>query len=90
MREETEQENWNKVDQLKEKNKEDLALKVDEGMKQKGEFTLITNEHNEQKAGREALQNEIKTMNDEHQKLVKQTEAHKQTIASHKMELSER
>lgn len=55
MREETEQENWNKVDQLKEKNKEDLALKVDEGMKQKGEFTLITNEHNEQKAGREAL-----------------------------------
>ena len=55
----------------KEENKKNMAEKVDEGMKQKGELTLIQNEHNEQKAQREQLQNEIKTMNDEHQKLIK-------------------
>lgn len=59
-------------------------------MKQKGELTLINNEWNEQKAGKQGLASQIDSMISELNKLLKQTDAHKQNISSQKSELSER
>lgn len=89
-REEVEQEIWDAIDKLKEDQKEKLALAIDTGMNQKGALTLINNEHNDKKAGKQALQTEIDNMVLELNKLLKQSEAHKNTIASQRSELSER
>ena len=40
-----------------------LAEAIDKGMQAKGSLTLITNEHNSQKASKQALSNEIESMN---------------------------
>jgi hypothetical protein len=89
-REEVEQEIWDAIDKLKEDQKEKLAIAIDTGMNQKGALTLINNEHNDKKAGKQALQTEIDNMVLELNKLLKQSEAHKNTIASQRSELSER
>ena len=50
-REQVENKTWEDIEAIKEKNKAELAMEVDKGMKQKSELTLIRNEyrHNEQK-----------------------------------------
>ena len=48
-RELVENKTWEDIEAIKEKNKSELAMEVDKGMKQKSELTLIRNEyrHNE-------------------------------------------
>eukprot|EP00351_Strombidinopsis_sp_SopsisLIS2011_P003242 CAMPEP_0116883662 /NCGR_PEP_ID=MMETSP0463-20121206/16237_1 /TAXON_ID=181622 /ORGANISM="Strombidinopsis sp, Strain SopsisLIS2011" /LENGTH=57 /DNA_ID=CAMNT_0004538757 /DNA_START=2438 /DNA_END=2611 /DNA_ORIENTATION=- len=46
-RETVENDAWEEIDKLKEKNKEELAKQVDAGMKAKGDLTLITNQWKE-------------------------------------------
>lgn len=81
---------WDHIDKLKEAYKEELAKAIDNGMKQKGELTLINNDHNQYKAEKAQLQNQIDSLSNDLLKMGKQTEAHKQTIQSQKSELSER
>ncbi len=49
-RERVENQTWEEIEAIKEKNKQELAQEVDKGMKQKSELTLIRNEfrHKEQ------------------------------------------
>ena len=49
-RESIENKTWEEIEAIKDKNKSELAMEVDKGMKQKSELTLIRNEyrHNEQ------------------------------------------
>ena len=42
-REMVENKTWEKIEDIKEKNKQLLAIEVDRGMKQKSELTLIKN-----------------------------------------------
>ena len=44
-REQVENTTWEQIETIKEQNKQELAQKVDEGMKQKSELTLIRNEY---------------------------------------------
>ena len=44
-RERVENETWEQIEGIKEKNKQELAQEVDKGMKQKSELTLIRNEY---------------------------------------------
>ena len=50
-RESVENKTWEEIEAIKEKNKSELAMEVDKGMKQKSELTLIRNEyrHNDQR-----------------------------------------
>jgi methyl-accepting chemotaxis protein len=89
-RENVEAQIWDSIDKLKEDQKEVLAKAIDNGMKQKGELTLINNDHNQYKAQKQNLQNEIDELINDLNRMVKQTDAHRQTISSQKSELSER
>ena len=44
-REKVENETWEEIEAIKEKNKQELAMEVDKGMKQKSELTLIRNQY---------------------------------------------
>ena len=44
-RERVENETWEQIEGIKEKNKQELAQEVDKGMKQKSELTLIRNKY---------------------------------------------
>ena len=52
-RENIEDEAWNKIDKIKEENKEELAKIIDAGMKSKADLTLITNTYKEAKNRKE-------------------------------------
>ena len=52
-RENIENDAWDKIDQIKEKNKEELAKIIDNGMQSKANLTLITNDYKEAKARKE-------------------------------------
>jgi chromosome segregation ATPase len=66
MREKIENDAWDEIDAIKDKNKEDLAEFIDAGMKSKGELTLITNEYRDAKGEQERLKRDI---NDKQTKL---------------------
>jgi len=89
-REQVEAQIWDSIDKLKEDQKEILAKAIDNGMKQKGELTLINNDHNQYKAEKAQLQSKIDELGNDLSRMGKQTEAHKQTIQSQKSELQER
>lgn len=55
---------------------------IDNGMKQKGELTLINNEYNDRKAIKHSLAEELETLHQESIKQGKQMDAHRQTITS--------
>ena len=50
MREKIENDAWDEIDQIKEKNKEELAKIIEQGMNSKASLTLITNEYKESKS----------------------------------------
>lgn len=52
-REKIENDAWDKIDHIKEKNKEDLAKIIDAGMESKANLTLITNDYKEAKSKKE-------------------------------------
>lgn len=67
---------------MKDEQKEALAKAIDNGMKQKGELTLIVNEYTEKKAEKQARTSSIDNMTQENNKLIKEAETKRQTIAS--------
>jgi hypothetical protein len=58
-RENIENEAWEKIDYIKEKNKEELAKIIDAGMNSKAELTLMTNDYKRAKTNKEATQKDI-------------------------------
>ena len=59
MREKIENEAWDKIDQIKERNKEELAKIIDAGMESKANLTLVTNDFKERKSQRDQLGRDI-------------------------------
>ena len=59
QRDKIENDAWDKIDQIKEKNKEELAKIIDAGMQSKANLTLITNDYKEAKSKKEQLQRDI-------------------------------
>jgi hypothetical protein len=53
MRETIENDAWDKIDTIKEKNKEELAKIIDAGMESKANLTLITNDYKDAKSTKE-------------------------------------
>jgi len=53
MRDYIENEAWDKIDQIKEKNKEELAKIIDAGMESKANLTLVTNDFKERRSQRD-------------------------------------
>ena len=53
MREKIENDAWEKIDQIKEKNKEELAKIIDAGMESKANLTLVTNDFKERRSERD-------------------------------------
>ena len=59
-RERVENETWEEIEAIKERNKQELAMEVDKGMKQKTELILIKNEYRSKEREMEEHQNTIK------------------------------
>lgn len=59
QRDRIENDAWEKIDLIKEKNKEELAKIIDQGMQSKANLTLITNDYKEAKSKKEQLQRDI-------------------------------
>lgn len=59
-RELVENQTWDKIEEIKEENKKDLAKLVDNGMKMKSELTLIKNEYRHKEQEMENLRKKIK------------------------------
>ena len=53
QREKIENDAWDEIDQIKERNKEELAKIIEQGMNSKASLTLITNEYKESKSKKE-------------------------------------
>jgi hypothetical protein len=58
-RDDKEGEEWNKIDEIKEKNKEELYVKTKFGLKSKAELTLTNTKFLESKRKREANEREL-------------------------------
>mmetsp|Transcript_4420 Transcript_4420/g.6466 ORF Transcript_4420/g.6466 Transcript_4420/m.6466 type:complete len:278 (-) Transcript_4420:576-1409(-) len=89
-RERIENETWEKIDVLKDKNKEELAKIIDMGMQSKCNLTLIHNDFKKKKAERDYNEKLIENKNDELNELFKSTNNLKQQIQSQVGELKER
>ena len=64
-RERIENDTWEKIDILKDKNKEDLAVIIDQGMQSKCNLTLVHNDYKKKKSEQMQKQNDIKTKQQE-------------------------
>ena len=62
-REKEENQTWEEIEAIKEKNKQELSMEVDKGMKQKSELTLIRNEFRHREQEMAEHQKTIKDMN---------------------------
>ena len=89
-RERIEDETWVKIDELKDKNKELLAKKIDAGMQSKCNLTLIHNDFKRKKAERDNEEKGIEKKTEELSELYKSTNNLKQQILSQESELNER
>jgi len=89
-RERVENQTWDEIEEIKEKNKRDLAWHVDHGMKMKSELTLIKNEYRHKEQEMEALRQKIKEQNQDLNTEIANTNREKQHIESMKNELQER
>lgn len=58
-RERVENETWEQIESIKEKNKQELAMEVDKGMKQRTELILIKNKYRKEEMERETHRNTI-------------------------------
>ena len=89
-RELVENETWEEIEAIKEKNKHELATEVDKGMKQKSELTLIRNEFRNREQEMEKLKKTIKEQSIDLNTEIANTNREKQHIESMKNELEER
>ncbi len=90
QREEIENDAWDKIDSIKEKNKEELAKIIDAGMSSKANLTLITNQYKEAKSRKEQLLRDINEKQQKLNELIQKTNNLKQQIQSQRGELLER
>jgi len=72
-REQIENDTWEKIDVLKDKNKEELAKIIDMGMQSKCKLTLIHNNFKKKRNEREGKEKEIEQKQDELNVLYKDT-----------------
>lgn len=72
-RERIENETWDKIGLIKNKNKEELTKIIDQGMESKCNLTLINNNYLKRRADKEAKEHEIADKQDQLQKLYKET-----------------
>ena len=89
-REKIEEDTWNKIDVLKDKNKEELAKIIDQGMQSKCKLTLIHNNFRKTRAEREGKEKEIEQKQEDLSLLIKDTRNLEQNIQSQIGELKER
>lgn len=89
-RERIENETWNKIDVLKNKNKEELGKIIDKGMQSKAELTLGNNKHRKRQEDRILKQNDIERKQHDLNELHKDTNNLQQQIESQEVELRER
>jgi hypothetical protein len=72
-RENIENDAWEEIDRIKEKNKEELAKIIDAGMQSKAELTLMINVHNQAKSKKEETQKDIHEQQQKLNDLIQQT-----------------
>ena len=90
MREKIENEAWDDIDRIKERNKEELAKVIEAGMESKAKLTLVTTDFKERRSQRDQLMREIKEKQEKLNDLIQLTNNLRQQIASQKGELNER
>lgn len=90
LREKIENDAWEDIDVLKDKNKEELAKHIDAGMESKCSLTMILNDYKLKKQEKLEAQELITKKQEELSALYKQTNNLKQTIESQEGELKER
>jgi len=90
LREKIENDAWEEIDILKDKNKEELAKHIDAGMESKCSLTMINNDYKLKKAEKDEAQKQISTKQSDLNGLYKMTNNLKQTIESQEGELKER
>ena len=89
-REEVENNTWEQIEMIKEKNKEELISEIDIGMKYKSDLTLIQNEFRVKKAEKTTLDQQKNELQDFLNKQVADTNIKKLQIESQMGELKER
>ena len=90
MREKIENDAWDKIDKIKEANKEELAKIIDAGMESKANLTLVTNDFKERRSQRDQLSRDIYDKQTKLNELIQLTNNLKQQISSQVGELRER
>ena len=86
-RENVENDTWEEIESIKEKNKEQLTLEVDKGMKQKSDLKLIKNEQILKEAEKNGLVDQFNYQQTMLQEEMNNTNREKQHIESLKNEL---
>lgn len=86
-RELVENKTWEDIEAIKEKNKQELAMEVDKGMKQKSELILIKNQFRKKEREMETHKNTIKEQNAMLGAEIVNTNRERQHIESMKNEL---
>ena len=89
-REKVENETWEEIEQIKERNKEQLAREIDQGMKQRSDLKLIKNEQHLKDSEKRKLDSQIAEQNTQLQEEIQNTNREKSIIESLKNELHER
>ena len=90
MRDKIENDAWDKIDQIKEKNKEELAKIIEAGMDSKGNLALVASDLKERRSQRDQLSRDINEKQTKLNDLLNLTNHLKQQIASQQGELKER
>lgn len=90
QREDTENNKWEEIEAIKEKNKEELAERVDKSMQEKASLTLISNELQQHKNKAKGLQNQIEEMDKKLKDEVQEAQTKRATLKSQNNELGER
>jgi cilia- and flagella-associated protein 57 len=85
-----ESEKWDEIEAIKEKNKQELADKIDKGMHEKASLTLIQNDHRDKNAQKLGFQNRINQMQEKLNTELNDQANKRQLQKSQKGELNER
>ena len=90
QRDEKENEEWNKIDEIKDKNKEQLESTTKDGLKSKAELTMTNNQYMGNKRDKDSKQRELEELSTQLSTELQQTQMLKQDIESQKNEIEER
>lgn len=85
-----EDEAWDKIDLIKERNKDELATIIDQGMVSKGRLTEVQGKYRTKKTNKEQLVTEIADKQTKLTDLINLTKDLEASIVSQKSELAER